>query len=137
MEPSKKSTAKAISAFEAADQILSNMMSGKENLPPKKATKIVDISDVKVPDSLVESIMGFVEDTKNSEPQVQEEASELNEEVILESKVNDLVTRLSSLLKEARVVLEEMTSAGMIGTNQKFVLNKKKKNGSTKVIKRN
>jgi hypothetical protein len=102
-----------------AEQILQGMISGdsKPQLsPPNISTKSTkyNIKDVKVPDSLVENILNFA--TKKEEQPI-EEPEQLNEEVIVQNKMEDLVKRLSDLLREAKTFISEMNSTGMLGTN--------------------
>lgn len=108
-----------------SEQILNGMMTG-EPTPTKTpiATKgqSLNIKNIKVPDSIVESIVGFATN-KEELPEVES----IEEAVVVENKISDLVKRLNSLLIEAKQVLAEMcgTTTGMIGTNQKFVLGRK------------
>lgn len=144
MNVTKKSIASTAMAFEALDSILENVKTNKdvkEDLkanPMKKAS--LEIKHVDVPDTLIESITAFARKEPLSqiteEVEVeQEEVETLNEEVVVQ-KAQTLVKKLSELLQEAKVVIEEMTTCGMIGTNQKFTLKPKKKglkNGPLKV----
>ncbi len=57
----------------------------------------------------------------------------ITEATILKERLETLVEHLKQLLKEARDVMEEMTTTGMIGVNLAPV----KKNGSRKRNKRN
>lgn len=108
-----------------SEQILNGMMTG-DSTPTKTPTvnkgQSLNIKNIKVPDSMVESIVGFA--TNKEEPS---EVERIDEAVVVENKISDLVKRLNSLLVEAKQVLAEMcgTTTGMIGTNQKFVLGKK------------
>jgi len=93
-----------------------------------KRVNMEDLRGIHVSDSLVESfISGSFPTVKpaHRQKEVIEEDS-LNEDD-LERKITSLIMRLSTLLKEARETLAEMTSVGMIGVNQKFTLHKKKK----------
>ena len=111
-----------------------------------KAVPMNEIKGIQLSDSLVDQLVDFgarVNEGKTSTtpkrrrpaPVVEEIASLTNEEVLLE-KVDTLIQRLSSLLKEAKETIVEMTSAGMIGTNQKFAITppkkKKKRHGPRK-----
>lgn len=115
-----------------SEQILQGMMTG-EPTPTKTPTvtkgQSLNIKNIKVPDSMVESIVGFA--TNKEEPS---EVESIDEAVVVENKISDLVKRLNSLLVEAKQVLAEMcgTTTGMIGTNQKFVLGKKAPNKKIK-----
>ncbi len=57
----------------------------------------------------------------------------ITEGTVLKERLETLVESLKELLKEARNVMEEMTTTGMIGINMAPV----KKNGSRKRNKRN
>jgi hypothetical protein len=141
MTPSKAKIQDTLKALAATENIF-NEISGKsprEAFKPVVQPKAIDISHINVPDQLVESVINFAtgktKSVKIEEPVV--EVEEINEEVVATTKLSDLVRRLSDLLKEAKEFLGEMTTTGMIGTNQKFNLLKKKKNGPTKTTKRN
>lgn len=102
---------------------------------PVVTAKSLDIRNVKISDSFATSI---IESAFKTAPKVVEEAPEqeaINEEVV-KNKLQDLVVRLAGLIQEAKTVLHEMTTTGMLGTNQKFLLLDKKKNGSNKSNKR-
>jgi hypothetical protein len=139
MSLSKPSSKNLVSV---AERLMQEMQSPKPAsktstfVAPKNGPAGPDISKIQLPDSLVESILEF----SGKKPKVEavvEEVESVNEEQVIENKVTDLILKLNTLLKEARAVVQEMTTAGMIGTNQKFVLNKKKKNGPTKATKGN
>lgn len=136
-----------LKSFEALDSILSS--SPKQQKPPTVRPDFMgkglpvgpDITNIKVPDSLVESILAF-NNVKSPEEEQREELTQ--PEIVSESieeketKLNTLVGKLSSLLKEAKVLLDEMTTSGMIGTNMKAnLLKDKKKNGLVKSNKGN
>ena len=133
-----------MASLDSLDSILGNVKTNADVPKDHKPKNGLDVKNIKLPDSYVESILQFsakagaVGIREAVEPVIEEqEVQEINESLI-ESKVTDLVAKLGSLLKEAKVVIEEMTSCGMIGTNQKFVLGKKgKKNGPPKTNKRN
>jgi hypothetical protein len=147
-----------LKGFSLVEDIFKEMTAPKKEVKPGTTVSMAptpDLNEITVPDSLVESLLNFASHKREIKPreldavakqviedQVQAKEAEakeeeINEEVVAENKLSDLVTRLSDLLKEAKQVINEMTTAGMIGTNQKFVLGKKKKNGLTKSNKRN
>ena len=134
MVPSKKAIKSSANSAVLAEQILQGMISGDEkpisSPTPTRLDPGPNIKNVKVPDSMVESILGFAtkkEDLKDIE--------RFDEAQKVENKISDLVKRLSDLLKEAKEVMSEVTSTGMIASNQKFVLGKK--NEHRKTNKRN
>lgn len=138
MMPNKAKIQDSLKALAATENIFKEI-SGKnprEAFKPVVQPKAIDVSHIEVPDQLVESVISFATGKTRELPK-EEEVEELNEEVVATNKLSDLVRRLSELLREAKEFLGEMTTTGMIGTNQKFNLLKKKKNGPTKTIKRN
>jgi hypothetical protein len=143
-----------LKGFDAVEGILNRISNPpKEDVPvvtPSRSIASPNIKDIPVPDALVESVLTFAINRKEAKAKAEapkeqiveqkeepEEVEEINEEVVAQDKLSNLVLRLSALLKEAKDFLNEMTTTGMIGTNQKFVLGKKKKNGLTKSNKRN
>ena len=121
--------------------------------PTAPAKPILDVGDVEVPDDYVNSILSFagaspLNEQKNEEP-LQEDS--LSEAQRLEERMQSLVERLSELLKEAKVVMSEVTSTGCLGaTLEKKLMVKRqsdayppksakpfkvRKNGSTKINK--
>ena len=96
------------------------------------------LKDVVVPNTFVNQIVGF-NDALNeaSDPVKKQEMmpdfEPITESTILKERLETLVESLKQLLKEARNVMEEMTTTGMIGVNLAPV----KKNGSRKRNKRN
>lgn len=92
--------------------------------------------EIQLPESFVGQITGQRVDEHIEE--TVEEIEEPQEESVreaTETRLKNLVLQLKSLLEEAHSVISEVTTTGMIGTNQKFVLGKK--NGSPKANKRN
>ena len=101
-----------------------------------RAVPMNEIKDIELSNSLIDQLVDFgarVNEgkTSTSKPKatmqpapapVVEEVDTLNVEEELVEKVNTLILKLSSLLKEAKATIVEMTSAGMIGSNQKFTL---------------
>lgn len=133
--------------FDALEDILSGGKKPAEEprknnvqnfLESKNVSKMDDISKVKVPNSFIDMVLGNKPKLVESKVvEVEDDVEDLDEARILEEKINSLVSRLASLLKEAKEVMAEMTTVGMIGTNQKFSLKKKKKNGPAKANSRN
>lgn len=112
------------------------MKKGMPYIPPAQV-KVPDISKVSVPDAMLESIftsMGHKQETK-SEEVIQIYGQPVEKEILAEAKLNGIVSKLTSLIKEAKTVLEEICSSGAIGVSQKKQL--KKVNGPTKTNKRN
>ena len=142
MLPDKSKLKSSMKAFESLDSILGNVVNNKDIPKDAKPRLGPDLKNVVVPDSLIENVINFSKNIPEKKKEIIEEAVEVEEERVDEAaitnKVSDLVSKLSLLLQEAKTVIAEMTSCGMIGTNQKFVLGKKgKKNGPNKVTKRN
>ena len=112
--------------------------------PPVKEvvtkSKVVDdgLKAVVVPNEFVNQIVGFNSALKeSSDPDKKQEMmpdfEPITEATILKERLESLVENLKTLLKEAKEVMEEMTTTGMIGVNMAPV----KKNGSHKRNKRN
>lgn len=78
---------------------------------------VPDISDTTVGEdyitSILEGSMGVTVDTTKKKPI--KEIKKQPQTNLTEEKVNDLIFRLSSLLNEARQMIDEMTTVGMIG----------------------
>jgi hypothetical protein len=110
--------------------ILAGTSPAKE-IVPIGADPVVDdgLKAVKVPDSFVDNVLNFSgrleEGTTAS--YVEKPVQYLNEAKVAEDKLMSLVERLTSLIKEARQVMTEMTSAGMIGVGPQTNLLKKKR----------
>jgi hypothetical protein len=103
-----------------------------------KPIKDDGLKDVIVPNAFVDQVVGFSEALNEaSDPDKKQEMmpdfEPINEATILKERLETLVENLKELLKEARTVMEEMTTTGMIGVNMAPV----KKNGSRKRNKRN
>lgn len=86
------------------------------------------LSDVVVPDSFVDQILGFAgnlnEDYKTSKKsksktklvsEPKEVDTSLDEAKVLREKLETLVIKLKGLLKEASAVMKEMTTTGCLG----------------------
>lgn len=126
--------------FESLDSILGEVFNPK--LIKNPGSRVVssdsfDTSEIELPESFVSQITGQRVDESEVEEQVEEQEEQISEDVreSTEVRIKNLVLQLKMLLEEAHSVVQEVTTAGMIGTNQKFVLGKK--NGSNKVNQRN
>tara|TARA_R110002096_G_scaffold181590_2_gene359297 strand:- start:1214 stop:1612 length:399 start_codon:yes stop_codon:yes gene_type:complete len=111
-----------------------------EEVPTPKNTIVDDgLKAVKVPDSYVDAILGFAGSLKETTETVPE-VEKIDEAAILRERRRVLVTKLKGILKEARDLMQEMTTVGSLGTGvQKsmgMVRKKKGKNGSSKSYKR-
>ena len=136
----------------ATEEIFGDMNQTQEQpaqpVPTGAEAKVVEMSeikDIKLSDSLVEAFVDFgtqVQERTSGKapakkvemPIVEEEDPEDKKQELVE-KAQNLVQQLAALLKEAKTTIAEMTTVGMIGTNQKFTLGKKKtakKNGPRK-----
>ena len=112
----------------------------KVTVPNHEGKPVIDdgLKNVVVPNAFVNQIVGF-NDALNeaSDPVKKQEMmpdfEPITESTILKERLETLVESLKQLLKEARNVMEEMTTTGMIGVNLAPV----KKNGSRKRNKRN
>tara|TARA_S200002703_G_scaffold157038_1_gene163973 strand:- start:1 stop:417 length:417 start_codon:yes stop_codon:yes gene_type:complete len=112
----------------------------KVAVPNHKGRLVPDdgLKDVMVPNAFVDQIVGFNGAlNESSDPDKKQEMmpdfEPITESTILKERLETLVESLKQLLKEARNVMEEMTTTGMIGVNLAPV----KKNGSRKRNKRN
>ena len=134
-----------------SEGILSTPTPVKELSP--KVDPIVDdgLKAVIVPDSFVNQVVGFSHALQeSSDPEKKQalmpEFESITEETILRERLETLVENLKSLLKEAKNVMQEMTTCGMIGVGPAKALprgddsyppvhskKKKKKNGSHKL----
>ena len=99
-----------------------------------KTDPIVDdgLKAVIVPDAFVDQIVGFNGAlNESSDPDKKQEMmpdfEPITEATILKERLESLVENLKTLLREAKEVMEEMTTTGMIGVN----LAPAKKNGAT------
>jgi len=123
--------------------------------PPVKEvvtnSKVVDdgLKAVVVPNEFVNQIVGFNSALKESsdpdkKQEMMPEFQPITEATILKERLESLVENLKELLKEAKNVMQEMTTCGMIGRGADKALprgdntyppvypKKKKKNGSHK-----
>lgn len=111
-----------------------------EEAPTPKNTIVDDgLKAVKVPDSYMDAILGFAGSLKETTKTVPE-VEKIDEAAILRERRRVLVNKLKGILKEARDLMQEMTTVGSLGTGvQKsmgMVRKKKGKNGSSKSYKR-
>lgn len=116
MMPNSENGKLSSKAALAAEEIMSNLFNGKN--PVKEASissnpKLADnLKNIRVPDSLVESITGIKSAPTKTEKLPQQNKRNLQEEV------NSLITKLSNTLKEAKLLIKEMTTVGMLGTGR-------------------
>jgi len=114
-----------------------------ETPPVKEVVTKSEILDdglkaVVVPNEFVNQIVGFNSAlNESSDPDKKQEMmpefQPITEATILKERLESLVENLKTLLREAKQVIEEMTTTGMIGVN----LAPKNKNESRKRNKRN
>jgi hypothetical protein len=127
--------------------------------PPVKEvvtnSQVVDdgLKAVVVPNEFVNQIVGFNSALKESsdpdkKQEMMPEFQPITEATILKERLETLVENLKSLLKEAKTVMQEMTTCGMIGVGVSKALprgddsyppvypKKKKKNGPIRRNKR-
>jgi len=110
------------------ENILSNSQPAKEVVV--RNPELDDgLKAVKVPDAFVENIIGFSGRLNEGETVSYKEkpVQYLNEAKLAEERIVSLVERLKSLIVEAREVMQEMTSVGMLGVGPQTNLLKKKK----------
>jgi len=116
-------------------------------------SEVVDdgLKAVVVPDAFVNQIVGFNSALKESsdpdkKQEMMPEFEPITEATILKERLETLVENLKQLLKEAKNVMEEMTTCGMINVGVSKALPRgddsyppvyPKKNGSRKRNKRN
>ena len=121
--------------------ILSETPSVEKVAVPNHEGKLVPddgLKDIVVPNAFVNQVVGFSEAlNETSDPvkkqEMMPEFEPINEAAVLKERLETLVESLKKLLREAKDVMEEMTTTGMIGVNMAPV----KKNGSRKRNKRN
>ena len=96
------------------------------------------LDNVEVSDDYVSQILGFsnlleaAEPVKKTAPKATmkpEVVQDLTEAQKLQEKISSLVERLTTLLKEAREVMNEMTSTGSIGTGVQTSLGMRRADG--------
>lgn len=117
MMPNKKAIKDSAKSALLAEQIMSGMVGGDK--PPTttsfqqpKYSSGPNLKNIKVPESFVESIVGFAT-KKDPEPVVEDR---LDERQVAENKLSDIVKRLNDLLIEAREIISEVTTTGMLAT---------------------
>lgn len=121
-----------MSIIDLAMGILENMDAGKDVLTDSPASRtpvkdpnvsdfVPDVSDASVSEdyisNILEGTMGVTVEKKKKVPVKEHNKLQSKPAKINEEKLTDLITRLSSLLAEAKQMLTEMTTVGMIGTN--------------------
>lgn len=122
-------------------------LSRQQGNPSSPAKPVVDVKDVEVPDTYVQSILSFA----TAVPLNEQQEDSLSEAQKLKEKMQSLVERLLELIREAKGVMTEMTATGNNGTSLGDNLMSKckksayppkpakafkvKKNGSTKTHK--
>jgi len=125
------STYPKTSIIDIAMGVLSNMDPKANSVPPsvggespiRESRKdpmvsdfVPDVSNTKVTDDYIDQIlegtMGVASKKKQSQP-----AKQVKKQPVTEARITDIIQKLSSLLTEAKEVLSEMTTTGMIGTN--------------------
>ena len=87
-----------------------------------------DISDVEVPMDFVNSITGVKSPPKAREALIETATRKTN----LEDKAKNIISQLSNLLTEAKEVINEMTTCGMISVNMAGPGHKHKKKSKKK-----
>tara|TARA_R100000664_G_scaffold631_1_gene1901 strand:+ start:973 stop:1380 length:408 start_codon:yes stop_codon:yes gene_type:complete len=104
----------------------------KVTIPNHEGQPVKDdgLKDVIVPNAFVDQVVGFNDAlNESSDPDKKQdlmpEFEPITEASLLKERLESLVENLKNLLKEARVVMEEMSSTGMIAPN--FAARKKKK----------
>lgn len=128
-------------------------LSRKQDNPSSPARPVINVKDVEVPDTYVQSIISFATASHLNEQQDEAPLQEdsLSEAQRLEEKMQSLVERLLELIREAKGVMTEMTSTGSFsfGAGKKLMFKRQKgayppkaakpfkvkKNGSTKINK--
>lgn len=114
-----------------SEGILNGTSPAKEITPIGADPVIVDdLKGITVPDSFIENIVNFSGKLDEGSVATFEEkpVEFLKEANLSEQKITSLVERLKLLIQEAREVMTEMTTSGMIGSGiQRNLLKKKKK----------
>lgn len=117
MMPNTKAIKDSAKSALLAEQIMSGMTGGDKPTPAasfqqSKFSSGPNLKNIKIPESFVESIVGFA--TKKDPEPVAE--VRLDERQITENKLSDIVKRLNDLLIEAREIISEVTTTGMLAT---------------------
>jgi len=102
-----------------------NLVSPDSNVPPQLAESQKDVRNIEVPDSFMKLVLG--ESSKN----VEEKEEELPETTLFGNPAISpqiLLDKLTSLVNEARKVVGEMTTVGMLGVNMAGPAKKKGQN---------
>lgn len=120
-------------AEEILDQDFAQIQEGKISVPdtelPQAPQEQRDISNVEVPSDFMSSILGeskkeVVEDSLKEPKNTQQDIQEYD--ILGRKKTKILLDKFDSLIKEARGVIEELTSVGMLGTTSADPKAKKK-----------
>ena len=125
-------------SFKDLQAISSAILEG--NFEKKKAptAPMVETPTGRMPDirniEITADDMGTLLET-TTKPNLSEDR--VTEVKVIEERMTNLITQLKTLLGEAKQVLSEVTTVGMIGVNNKFSLHKGKKNEPRKVNKGN
>jgi len=105
----------------------------KEAASPKSELVDDGLKAVVVPDSYIDTILGFAgKMNEASAPKTLEtpKAESIDEAKVLKEKLGSLVGRLKSLLGEAREVMQELTSAGCLGAAQETSMGMQRRDDS-------
>lgn len=101
-----------------SESILASTTSVKEAVPVG-VDPIVDdgLKDITVPNAFVENAINFSKrlDEGNTDSHRDSPVQYINEAKLVEEKLISLVERLKSLIVEARELLQEETTSGMVG----------------------
>jgi len=124
----------------ALSEAILNQTKPVEEVSPVGVDPIVDdgLKNIEVPDAFVENVLNFSGRLNEGDTTTFEEkpVQYLNEAKMTEERVLSLVEKLQALIKEARDVMTEMTTTGMLGAGsmlgsqpRKFLPKKKRKKG--------
>ena len=117
-----------------------------EEVPTPKNTIVDDgIKAIIVPDSYVDAILGFAGSlNETAKTKTVPEVEKIDEAAILRERRRVLIKKLKGILKEARDLMQEMTTVGCLGAGTQKSMGmirrtrstKRGKNGSSKSYKR-
>jgi len=120
-------------AEEILNQDFAQIQEGKISVPdmelPQALEEQRDISNIDVPSDFMSSILGeskkeVVEDSLKEPKTTQQDIQEYD--ILGRKKTKVLLDKFDSLIKEARSVIDELTSVGMLGTTSADPKAKKK-----------
>jgi len=120
-------------AEEILNQDFAQIQEGKISVPdmelPQALEEQRDISNIDVPSDFMSSILGeskkeVVEDSLKEPKTTQQDIQEYD--ILGRKKTKVLLDKFDSLIKEARGVIDELTSVGMLGTTSADPKAKKK-----------